>query len=50
MEIAIAARPWEIAHSAALSVEDGDSVDEQRCLSELIDYLIERGAEVKRCE
>ena len=51
MEVMTATRQWEVVHgSATLFVEDLDSMDEQRCLGELIDYLIERGAEVKGCE
>jgi hypothetical protein len=51
MEVMTATRQWEVVHgSATLFVEDLDSMDEQRCLGELIDYLIQRGAEVKGCE
>jgi hypothetical protein len=51
MEVMTATRQWDVVHgSATLFVEDLDSMDEQRCLGELINYLIERGAEVKGCE
>ncbi len=50
MEIMTAGQ-WDLIHgSATLFIEDRDSLDEERCFAELIDYLVEKGADVKRCE
>jgi hypothetical protein len=51
MEIVTSSSLFEVTHgSATLMAENQASVDEQRCLAELIDFLVERGAEVKRCD
>jgi hypothetical protein len=51
MEIVTSSSLFEVIHgSATLMAENQASVDEQRCLAELIDFLVERGAEVKRCD
>lgn len=51
MEVLTISRPFDVIRaSATLFVEDRDSVDEQRCFGELIDFLVERGAETKRYE
>jgi hypothetical protein len=51
MDILTISRPFDVIRtSATLFVEDRESADEQRCFGELIDFLVERGAETKRCE
>ena len=50
MEVVTISGPFEVVHSSAALVENQASVDEQRCLAELIDFLVERGAEVKPCD